>query len=206
MLQTDAQIVPGDSGGPLANLSGQVIGMNTAAATGTFGGGQNVGFAIPVNKAIAVARQISSGQTGPNIKLGLSGFLGVLVPGQNAAHATNPQRQRALQLHQASGFANGPGRQGCLPTDQNMGIPAKIAPVKAGALVDGVLCNTPSATSGLASGDVIISVDGQPVTSPSSLTATMEQFRPSQQITVVWVDPSGRKHTAGMTLTAHPPE
>jgi S1-C subfamily serine protease len=207
MLQTNAQIVPGDSGGPLANLRGEVIGMNTAAATGTFGGGQNVGFAIPANKAIAIARQIASGKPGPNIKLGLTGFLGVLVPGQNAAAATNPQRQRALQLHQQSGFGNGTGdAQGCLPTDQNMGIPAKIAPVKAGALVDGVLCNTPSATSGMASGDVIISVDGQAVTSPKSLTATMEQFHPRQQITVVWVDPSGRKHTAGVTLTAHPPE
>ena len=71
MLQTNAQIVPGDSGGALANVSGQVIGMNTAAATGTFGGGQNVGFAIPANKALAIARQITSGQGGQNIKIGL---------------------------------------------------------------------------------------------------------------------------------------
>ena len=104
------------------------------------------------------------------------------------------------------GTANGDVGWDLVTMWHNMGIPAKIAPVKTGALVDGVLCNTPSATSGMASGDVIISVDGQAVTSPSSLTATMEQFRPSQQITVVWVDPSGRKHTAGMTLTAHPPE
>lgn len=87
-----------------------------------------------------------------------------------------------------------------------MGIPRKIAPVKTGALVDGVLCNTASATGGLAGGDVIISVNGQPVTSPSSLTSTMEQFRPGQRITVVWVDPAGHKHTADLTLTAHPPE
>jgi len=40
MLRTDANIVPGDSGGPLASTAGKVIGMDTAAATGSFGAGQ----------------------------------------------------------------------------------------------------------------------------------------------------------------------
>ncbi len=207
MLQTNAQIVPGDSGGPLASISGQVIGMNTAAATGTFGGSQNVGFAIPVNRAIAIARQISAGQGSPTIKIGLSGFMGVLVPGRPAANSTSPQRQKALQLQQNSQFGGGTaGNQGCLATDQNMGIPAKIAPVKAGALVDGVLCRTAADSAGLASGDVIISVDGQAVSSPSALTSTMLQFRPGQQVKVSWVDPAGKQHTSGVTLGAAPPQ
>ena len=47
VIQTDAAINPGNSGGPLLNLRGEVVGINTAIASGA----QNVGFAIPVNRA-----------------------------------------------------------------------------------------------------------------------------------------------------------
>jgi len=53
-IQTDAAINPGSSGGALANLSGQVIGMNTMI----IGRGQGIGFAIPSNAAVLRAQQI----------------------------------------------------------------------------------------------------------------------------------------------------
>jgi serine protease Do len=56
-LQTDAAINPGNSGGPLINLHGEIIGINTAIASQS-GGSEGIGFAIPVNMFMSVARQL----------------------------------------------------------------------------------------------------------------------------------------------------
>jgi serine protease Do len=56
-IQTDAAINPGNSGGPLANMAGEVIGINTAIFTGSRGF-EGVGFALPSNTAINVYNQL----------------------------------------------------------------------------------------------------------------------------------------------------
>jgi putative serine protease PepD len=74
-IQTDAAINPGNSGGALVNAGGQLVGINTAIATGGGGGNGNigVGFAIPINTAKQVSDQlISSGKVS-------HAFLGVSV-------------------------------------------------------------------------------------------------------------------------------
>ena len=58
-IQTDASINPGNSGGPLVNAAGQVVGVNTAIATlGQGSGNIGIGFAIPIDRAAAVAERL----------------------------------------------------------------------------------------------------------------------------------------------------
>ncbi len=59
LVQTDAAINQGNSGGPLANLYGEVIGINTLVVRGGWGGAvEGLGFAVPINTAIALANQM----------------------------------------------------------------------------------------------------------------------------------------------------
>jgi S1-C subfamily serine protease len=80
MIQMSAPIEPGDSGGPLVDTDGKVVGMNTAAAQSDnfFGqSGSSTAFAIPINKALAVVRQIRSGNDSNTVHIGDRGILGV---------------------------------------------------------------------------------------------------------------------------------
>jgi S1-C subfamily serine protease len=89
LIQVDADIQPGDSGGALVNSHGQVVGVDTAASAGfsfQTSGGQ--GFAIPINQAVSIARAIESGRATASIHLGPTAFLGVLVDNSGGNGAT----------------------------------------------------------------------------------------------------------------------
>jgi S1-C subfamily serine protease len=197
MLQTSAKIQPGDSGGPLADSAGVVIGVDTAAGTG----GAEAGYAIPINTAMSAERQIVSGRPAPGIVLGVGGFLGVIVPSTTTA---SPQAQAAEERSLGTVPAGSASRIGCLPTEAGAGVPISVAPVDSGALVDGVLCGTAADAAGLTAGDVIITADGRRVSSPDALTAIVNACRPGSVVTVTWVSPSDATRTSRVRLDAAP--
>ncbi len=80
MIQSDAEISPGDSGGALVNSAGQVIGIVTAGeAQGFRSTSTTIAFAIPSSKAVDIANRILAGQAGNGVYIGPVGYLGVSV-------------------------------------------------------------------------------------------------------------------------------
>lgn len=75
LIQTDASISSGNSGGPLVDAAGRVIGINTAVAASSRGTeAENIGFAIPIDQAMAVVERLRADGRAP-----ASGYLGVRV-------------------------------------------------------------------------------------------------------------------------------
>ncbi|MBS9535963.1 serine protease [Mycobacterium sp. M1] len=84
MIKADTAIRPGDSGGPMVNAAGQVIGMNTAASDNyKFNQPGGEGYAIPINQAMAIANQIRAGIPSPTVHIGETAFMGVGVTDSN---------------------------------------------------------------------------------------------------------------------------
>lgn len=80
LLETNAPVVPGDSGGPLLDTQGQVIGMVTAGTSGfQFEDVTNQAFAIQISRALTIGRQIAQKKPSPTVHIGPTPFLGVSV-------------------------------------------------------------------------------------------------------------------------------
>jgi S1-C subfamily serine protease len=73
-----------------------------------------------------------------------------------------------------------------------------------GAAVEDVLQGTPAASAGLSAGDVITSIDGQSVSSPSALQAAMERHHPGDRVTIGYTDQFGQSQSATITLANGP--
>jgi serine protease Do len=114
-IQTDASVNPGNSGGPLVDVRGALVGINTAIFSQT-GGSVGIGFAIPVNIAKDVLRQLR--ETGKVVR----GYLGVAVM------PVTPEARTAASL---------PGSRGALVMEVVRSSPAAGAGLKPGDVIVG---------------------------------------------------------------------
>ena len=91
VIEISAQLQPGQSGGPLYDAAAKVVGLDAAGSAGSGGGrfrvrsSSTAGYAIPINDALAVAKQIESGKPSKTITIGTPPMLGV-----GATDATSP--------------------------------------------------------------------------------------------------------------------
>ena len=221
MIATSAGIVPGDSGGPLSTTAGagdRHGHRRQQRQSGPAGASQqqaSTGFAIPIDTALSVARQIAAGHASSTVTIGYPPFIGIFTAGGSQS---SPLAQAQAQ-EQKNGFGDGFGGFGgfngfgapattpaCYTSNTSLTVPSTIAPVAAGALVDGTVCGSPAAAAGMTGGSVITAVNGTPVTSADDLTAILARYRPGTAIKVTWASPTGKQDTSSPRLTAGPPQ
>jgi len=139
-IQTDASINFGNSGGPLANIHGEVIGINAATNASANG----IGFAIPINMVRDVVSQLlESGY----VKRGYLGLVPTLL---------DPLKKEALGL------------------DETI----------EGVFIENVAPGTPAEDGGLEGGDVVVAIDGDPVSDVSDFRARIAQHAPGEQMSL----------------------
>ena len=183
LIETDAQLEPGNSGGPLFDATGHVIGMNTAAAQGNIPqSGTNDGYAIPVNDALTIVHEIESGKSSGNVSVGKEGFLGVDVSTAGSSGGFG------------DGGVGGFGGGGQFGNGGNGN--------SGGVSITGVQSGSPADSAGLVQNDVIVSVDGQTVTSANQLTQIISTKQPGQSVRIVYLDISGDQQTVTVRLGA----
>jgi putative serine protease PepD len=151
-IQTDAAINHGNSGGPLLDLDGKVVGVN-AQIESESGGNDGVGFAIPSATVSSIVGQILDGGAVEHAYLGVS-------------------------VTEATGGTAG----------------AQLADVRSG---------TPAAEAGLQAGDVVTSVDGDPVGSAAALQSAIDAKKPGDRVIVDYLR-NGERRTVTVTLSTRP--
>ncbi len=158
-IQTDAAVNPGNSGGPLVDVHGELIGMNVAIATARNNGGAlddedtgdsaGISFAIPLGTIVPIVDQIIEHGTVER------GFMGISFGNPNDGRDDAVRR-----------FVSNDGR------------------LLSGIQVFGVTEDGPSELAGVRAGDIITTIDGYPVLGQSALRTLISSKRPGEDLDV----------------------
>jgi putative serine protease PepD len=171
-IQTDAAINHGNSGGPLLDLQGKVVGV-TSQIQSDSGGNEGVGFAVPVNTLKLVVGQLLASGKASHALLGV--------------HVQTVPSSVAAQLHIDKGVAVGTVEAGSAAA--KAGIKASTGHKRL------------SGTDYYTGGDTITAVDGKPVASAEALRGAIDAHAPGDKVTLTVVR-GGKTRTVQATLGA----
>jgi len=173
-IQTDAAINHGNSGGPLLNGAGEVVGVNTQIKSDS-GGSDGIGFAIPSSTVSSIVPQIISSGSVEHAYLGV----GVASLSESVANELGVPA-------------------GAMVTEVRQGTPAAEAGLRAAsgsAMVDGQSYPT--------GGDVITAVDGTAITDGASLQSAIDAKRPGDSVSITYTR-DGTSTTVQVSLGTRP--
>ena len=176
-IQTDAAINEGNSGGPLIDASGHVIGINEQIATAPSGGSGNIGlgFAVPINTAVASMKQLENQK--PTAWLGISGV------------SITPQVAQAFNLPVQSGA--------------EVAVVVPGSPAEKAGLLGATSTATVSGQPYPIGGDIITAIDGQKVTGMQQLQSIVAGHQPGDQVTLAFLR-NGKTLQVPVTLANTP--
>jgi len=158
VIQTDAAINPGNSGGPLIDASGSVIGINSQIQTGGSNGNVGIGFAVPINTARDVVRQLQEHGEVKHAYLGISGA------------TVTADLARAVNL---------PVKEGVLVQEVVKGGPADDAGMKAGTTTA-----TINGANIVLGGDIITEIDGKKISGMDEVVNAVDAASPGDKLKV----------------------
>ncbi len=174
-IQTDAAINPGNSGGPLLDQHGRVVGINSQIATGgSSKGSVGIGFAIPINLAKQVLPALIKSGRVPHAYIGIT---------------TAPLSPTIVQDF------NLPVSKGALVQAVEPGSPAAKAGLRAG--------KTTTASSLIAGCDLIVSVDGKTINTPSDIASAIATAKPGDHVRIEYYRGRARRSVI-LTLADRP--
>ena len=162
LIQTDAAISPGNSGGALLDSQGRVIGINVAYLPPGSTGAENIAFAIPADTAVSIANELIANGKASHPYLGI----------QYTSVTTDLQTQLSLSR-------------------------------STGALVQDVSPGTPAQQAGIQQGDIIVSIDGNPVVQQGDIVVQLRKKKVGDTISLV-LDRNGAELTVQATLVERP--
>ncbi len=186
---TDKSITATEQGGGNAEQLKGLIEVNANIQPGDSGGPlvDTAGKVIGIDTAASTG--LSFDQTGTD---------GYAIPINTALHIAE-----LIELSDASNTVH-IGPTGFLGVEVATSDTSASAASQSGVEVGGTVSGSPAAGAGLVAGDVITSVGGNTVTTPSELSLLMERYHPGESLQLGWTDSSGHQHSATVQLATGP--